>query len=60
MYGFEWWWIFPLACFVLMLLCMIFFARKGRGFCCQHSREWLGSQDRISKLEQEIQKLKEN
>jgi hypothetical protein len=50
-YGFEWWWIFPLACFGLMLLGMILFSRMGRGFCCRPPRDWSGTKDQISKWE---------
>lgn len=31
--GFEFWWIFPLLCFGMMVFCMFFMSRPGMGCC---------------------------
>jgi len=57
---FELWWIFPIVCSVLMLLGMIFFARWGKGFCCFPPGDLTDKQEKINRLEQEIEELKKN
>jgi hypothetical protein len=51
-YGFEWWWIFPIACFGLMLLGMILCSRLGRTFCYHFPKDWINTKDSIIKEEQ--------
>ena len=56
----PYWWIFPLVFFGLMILCFIVFARRGSRSWCFPFRGRRGSRERIQKLEDEIQSLKDH
>ena len=57
MYAFEWWWIFPLICVIMMILCAILFFKNKGGFCRPQER-WFFDKDRVERLEKEIEELK--
>ena len=54
----PWWWIFPLVCFGMMILFFFGFARRWGGPCSPF-RYRRGNWERIQKLEEEIQSLKD-
>jgi hypothetical protein len=53
------WLICPLFFIGMMILCMIFSRRKGRRFCCFPSDNRSDNRERIRKLEDEIERLKD-
>ncbi len=55
----SWWWIFPLVCFGMMILFSFGFARRGRRGWCFSSPKRSGDRERLQKLEEEIQNLKD-
>ena len=52
----SWWWIFPLMCLGMMILFSFGFARRG---WCRGSRRRRGDEERVRKLEDELQGLKD-
>lgn len=52
------WLLFPLMFFGMMIVCMIFFRRRGRWFCCTPYYDRSSDRERIRKLEDEIRNLK--
>ncbi|UCC78276.1 MAG: hypothetical protein JSW64_08280 [Candidatus Zixiibacteriota bacterium] len=52
------WIIFPVIFFGMMILGIIFSGRRGRWFCCFPPDNRYDYRDRISKLEDEIERLK--
>jgi len=53
------WLIGPLMFLGIIILCMVFSRRRGRWSCCSPLNSRSHHSDRIGKLEEEIQKLKE-
>lgn len=58
-HGWYLWMIFPLIFFGMMVLCMIFASRRGRWFCRFPFDDRYDYSDRIRKLEDEIERLKD-
>jgi len=55
----TWWWIFPLIGFGMMFLFFAVFARRGGRSWCSGRDYRSRSRERIQKLEEEIQSLKD-
>ena len=55
----EYWWIFPIICMLMMGIMLVLFYRRGGGFCGPMSN-WFFNDERIKRLEEEIQELKQN
>jgi len=52
------WWICPLVFFGIMILCMIFFRRRGGWTCYPAFNDRYSDNERIRRLEEETQRLK--
>lgn len=52
------WWIFPLIFIGFVILCMVFMGRRGRWSCCSPSDGSYHYNNRIRKLENELEKLR--
>ena len=55
----PYWWIFPLVFFGMMILFFLIFARRGRRSWCSPFWSRRGGRERIQKLEEEVQSLKD-
>jgi hypothetical protein len=53
-----WWILFPLMFLGMMILCAIFSRRRGGWSCCSPWDNRYSSNERIRKLEEEIDQLK--